>query len=74
MKTFKSRTRMFLSSPSLLMNSSLKLIELALNDESETLKPNYFTSDASTYKKKLILKLILSESSGKKNIQKRMQN
>ena len=41
-------TRVFLSSPNFFVNSTLKFIELASNDESEPLKPVYLTDDAST--------------------------
>ena len=43
-----SRTRVFLSLPSSLVNSSLKLVKSVSNDEFEPLKPAYLTSDAST--------------------------
>ena len=44
-----SRTRVFLSSLSLLVSSSLKPIKSASNDEFELLKPVYLTSDVSIY-------------------------
>ena len=50
MVEIKSRTRVFLSSLSLLLNSSLKSIKSVLNDESEPLKSAYLMSDASTCK------------------------
>ena len=43
-----SRTRVFLSSPSPLVNSSLKPVKSASNDESEPLKPAHLTSDVFT--------------------------
>ena len=43
-----SRTRVFLSSSSSLMNSSLKPVKSILNDEFKLLKPAYFTSNVST--------------------------
>ena len=44
----ESRTRVFLSSPSISVNSTLNPIKSVLNDESEPLKPAYLTCDAST--------------------------
>ena len=42
-----SRNRVFLSSPKHLVNSSLKSVKSALNDEFKPLKPTYLTSDVS---------------------------
>ena len=47
---FESRTRVFLSSPILFVNSTLKHIKFTSNDESEKLKSVYLTSDVFTCK------------------------
>ena len=65
----RSRTRVFLSSPSLFVNSTPKHIGLTLNDESEQLKPSYLTSGASTFEKfKFWIKFFIESNGQKKHL------
>ena len=67
---YKSRTRVFLSSPVTFVNSTLKSIELASYDEFKPLKSFYIMSDASPCKKKINFKLILYRIQWSKGVQK----